>query len=128
MPSGDVCAAILAGGKGSRFKPFTDIIPKPLMPIGEDERPILEYIIAWIASYKLKRVVLLVGYKWKQIRNYFGHGERYGVRIEYSVDDAEYSGTGGALLKAYKSGLLRGCRHVLVWYGEIGRASCRERV
>ncbi|MCI4437736.1 MAG: nucleotidyltransferase family protein [Ignisphaera sp.] len=114
-----VVAAILAGGEGSRFKPYTDIVPKPMIPIGSEEKPILEHIICWLRRFGVRDIILLVGYKWKQIRNYFGDGSRHGVRIRYSVDDAEYRGTGGALLRAYKNGLLPRQSTVIVWYGDI---------
>lgn len=114
-----VIAAILAGGKGKRFRPYTEIIPKPMMPLGPREKPILEHIIAWIARSGVRDYVLLVGYRWRQIQNYFRDGSTWGVRIAYSIDDEEYSDTGGALLKAYRAGLFNGYSDVLVWYGDI---------
>lgn len=112
-----VAAAILAGGEGKRFKPFTDMIPKPMIPVGVDERPLLEYIVSWLARKGVRDIVLLVGYRWRQVYNYFNRGERWGVRILYSRDDETYGDTGGALLKAYVEGKLRGT--ALVWYGDI---------
>ncbi|MCS7112187.1 MAG: nucleotidyltransferase family protein [Ignisphaera sp.] len=112
-----VTGVILAGGEGSRFKPYTDIIPKPMIPIGHEERPILEYIVCWLKKFGVSRFVFLVGYKWKQIKNYFGNGSRHGVEIVYSIDDEVYRGTGGAVLKAFKHGLLSNV--VLIWYGDI---------
>ena len=114
---GRVAAAILAGGKGKRFKPFTDLIPKPMIPVGRDERPLLEYIVGWLARKGVRDIVLLVGYRWRQVYNYFNTGERWGVRIRYSLDDDRYGDTGGALLKAYRDGKLRGT--ALIWYGDI---------
>ncbi|MCE4598770.1 MAG: nucleotidyltransferase family protein [Desulfurococcales archaeon] len=114
----DVVACILAGGEGGRFRPFTDIIPKPMMHLGPEERPLLEYIVRWLVKYGIRDIVLLVGYRWRQIANYFNDGGRWGVRIRYSRDTEEYSGTGGALLNAYKQGLL-GSDPTLVWYGDI---------
>jgi len=113
-----VKAAVLAGGKGSRFKPYTDLIPKPMLPVGRLEKPILEYIVAWLYRWGVREFVFLVGHRWRQVFNYFGDGSRFGVRIEYSVDEPPYSGTGGALLKAARSGLLDGSP-VVVWYGDI---------
>lgn len=109
--------AILAGGEGARFKPYTDMIPKPMIPVGRRERPILEYIVGWLKRFGLRRFVFLVGYRWRQIENYFRDGSWMGVEIKYSLDDDEYRGTGGALLKAVRDGLLGG--GVLVWYGDI---------
>lgn len=112
-------AAIPAGGRGKRLRPITDYIPKPMLPFGDDEKPVLEHIIEWIKKFGIKDFVLLVGYKHKQIINYFRDGDRWGVNIRYSVDDEKYKGTGGALLKAYKNELFDGFSHVLVWYGDI---------
>ena len=114
----DVVAVILAGGEGTRFRPYTEIIPKPMIPIGSEEKPILEHIICWLRRFGVKEFVLLVGYRWKQIRNYFGDGSRHGVRIVYSVDEAPYTGTGGALLKACKNGLINR-ETAVIWYGDI---------
>lgn len=118
MPDPGAVAAVLAGGEGKRFRPYTDLIPKPMVPVGPSEKPLLEYIVAWLARHGLRRVVLLVGYRWRQIRNYFRDGRDWGAEIEYSVDTPEYAGTGGALLNAYRKGLL-GEGTVLVWYGDI---------
>ena len=130
MNTGKVQAAILAGGKGSRFWPLTDLIPKPLIPVGEHEKPILEYIVTWLSKNGIRRIALLVGYRNKQIQNYFGNGDRWGVEIRYSYDDPYdpntqtnnvengYSGTGGALLKAVHNNTLT-MDTILVWYGDI---------
>ncbi len=112
-----IVAAILAGGEGKRFRPYTEIIPKPMIPIGPEEKPVLEYIISWIHRYGINDFVLLVNYKWRYIANYFGKGEKLGVNIRYSIDDNEYGDTGGALLKAYREGFL--LPTTLVWYGDI---------
>jgi mannose-1-phosphate guanylyltransferase len=116
--SNDIIAAILAGGEGRRFRPYTDIIPKPMMPLGKEERPLLEYIVKWLKMHGIKSFVFLVGYKWRQIANYFDNGSRFGINIKYSLDDENYNNTGGALLKAWKNGLLNS-KIVLIWYGDI---------
>ncbi|ADM27225.1 Nucleotidyl transferase [Ignisphaera aggregans DSM 17230] len=118
MDSDRVIGVILAGGEGSRFRPYTDMIPKPMIPIGIEEKPILEHIVCWLKRFNINRFVFLVGYKWKQIRNYFGNGERFGVSIRYSVDSDEYRGTGGALLNAYKKNMFD-TDILLIWYGDI---------
>ena len=114
----NVVAVILAGGEGTRLRPYTEIVPKPMFPIGCEEKPLLEHIICWLHKFGIKEFVLLVGYKWKQIRNYFGDGSRYGVSIRYSLDDEGYRGTGGALLKAFKNGLFKD-NTIIIWYGDI---------
>ncbi|MDK6027999.1 nucleotidyltransferase family protein [Ignisphaera sp. 4213-co] len=114
----NVVASILAGGEGTRFKPYTEIIPKPMIPIGCEEKPLLEHIVCWLKKFGVTKFVFLVGYRWRQIRNYFGDGSRYGVSISYSLDDEEYHNTGGALLKAFKSNLFEN-NTIIVWYGDI---------
>lgn len=112
-------ALILAGGSGSRFHPYTEIIPKPMIPIGRNEKPVLELIVNWLKKWGIRDFVFLVNYKWKYIYNYFGDGARFGVRIKYSLDDERegYFGTGGAVLKAYRTGEAKG--RCLIWYGDI---------
>lgn len=119
MPHSDIKAVILAGGLGTRFHPYTELIPKPMIPLGPDERPVLEYIIKWISKYGIREFVLLVNYKWKYIHNYFNNGSRFNVEIQYSIDNEKtgYSNTGGAILNAYRNGLLS--ERILIWYGDI---------
>jgi NDP-sugar pyrophosphorylase family protein len=75
-------AVIMAGGKGSRLKPYTTILPKPLMPIGEI--PILEIILRQLKHNGFKRITLAVGYLAELIQAYFGDGDKWGLEIEYS--------------------------------------------
>lgn len=117
-PINNVKVAILAGGVGSRFHPYTEIIPKPMIPLGKSEKPVLELIVSWLKKQGFRDYVFLVGYRWKYIFNYFGDGSRLGIKIEYSLDEEDgYRNTGGALLKAYKNGLLSDT--VIIWYGDI---------
>ncbi|MGC9072233.1 MAG: nucleotidyltransferase family protein [Acidilobus sp.] len=111
-------AAVLAGGEGTRFRPYTDIIPKPMIPIGSEEKPVVDHIMNILIKGGVTHVVLLVGYKWKYVKNYFGYGDRFGIKIDYSIDDEMYKNTGGSLLKAYKHHLLDS-DPVVVWYGDI---------
>ena len=112
-----VKALILAGGAGSRFYPYTEIIPKPMIPVGKSEKPVLDLIVKWLRKQGILEYVFLVNYKWRYIYNYFEDGSSFNVRINYSLDDEQYRGTGGAILKTYRSGLVdsRG----LIWYGDI---------
>lgn len=114
----NVTAVILAGGKGKRFKPYTDFIPKPMFPVGLEERPLLDIIVTWLKSFNIRDYVFLVGYRWRYIYNYFKDGRAYSINIKYSLDDEKYSNTGGALLKAYKKGLITN-ETLLIWYGDI---------
>src|SRR4051812_43493497 len=77
-------AVILAGGIGSRLRPYTIVLPKPLVPIGD--MPILEILIRQLKYYGFSRVVLAVNYQADQIRSFFGDGSRWEMDIEYSIE------------------------------------------
>ena len=85
---------ILAGGKGTRLKPFTTVLPKPLMPVGE--RPILEIVLLQLREAGCKEFIFSVGYLAALIEAYFGNGKKWGVRIRYSRESAPL-GTAGPL-------------------------------
>lgn len=78
-------AVILAGGKGTRLRPYTVVLPKPLMPIGE--YPILEVIIRQLISAGIDHITLAVNHQAEIIRAFFQNGERWGIRIDYSLED-----------------------------------------
>lgn len=81
-------AVILAGGYGTRLKPFTDTNPKPMYPC--NGKPFLEYLIEQVRSYGIKDLLLLLGYLPEKITDYFGDGSGWNVRIRYSVTPVEY--------------------------------------
>ena len=110
---------ILAGGEGKRLRPLTYYFQKCMIPVGSLQKPLLEYIVTLLGSHGIFRQRLLVGYKHEQIVNYFNHGERFGVEIEYLFDDPELGGTGGALYKAFKKGAFQGAESLLIYYGDI---------
>jgi len=87
-------AVILAGGKGRRLRPYTTILPKPMMPVGE--KPILGIIIERLAESGITDIIVTVGYLAGIIRAYFGDGRQLGVNIEYFVE-TEPLGTAGCL-------------------------------
>ncbi len=87
-------AVILAGGKGRRLRPYTTILPKPMMPVGE--KPILGIIIEKLAESGITDIIITVGYLAGIIRAYFGDGKQFGVNIEYFVE-TEPLGTAGCL-------------------------------
>jgi NDP-mannose synthase len=89
-----VQAVILAGGKGTRLLPFTNVFPKPLVPLGE--KPILDTILRQLKHFGFTHVTLAVGYMAEMIQTYVNHGERYGLDITYSFED-EPLGTVGPL-------------------------------
>lgn len=88
-------AVILAGGKGSRLAPYTKVLPKPLMPIGED-MPILEILLRQLKRWDIDDVILAVGYSAGLLHAFFQHGERLGLNLSYSFEDQPL-GTAGPL-------------------------------
>jgi NDP-mannose synthase len=86
-------AVILAGGMGTRLKPYTTIIPKPLVPIG-NEMPILEIIIRQLSQAGFGRITLAVNHLANLIMAFFGDGSKWGVKIDYSLEDRPLSTIG----------------------------------
>jgi len=82
-------AVILAGGKGTRLRPYTVVLPKPLMPIGE--YPILEVIIRQLVSNGFDHITLAVNHQAEIIRAFFQDGAKWGVKIDYSLEDKPLS-------------------------------------
>jgi NDP-sugar pyrophosphorylase family protein len=78
-------AIILAGGKGTRLRPYTTTIPKPLVPVGE--RAILDIVLAQLRRAGVTRVTMAVNHLAHLIMAYFGTGERWGLTIDYSLED-----------------------------------------
>ncbi|MDA2936673.1 sugar phosphate nucleotidyltransferase [Acidobacteria bacterium AH-259-A15] len=87
-------AVILAGGRGTRLAPYTFVLPKPLMPVGE--MPILEILLRRMKISGVDHFIFCVGYGHELIRTFFGDGSRWGVQIDYSLED-EPLGTAGPL-------------------------------
>lgn len=87
-------AVILAGGKGTRLRPLTYAIPKPLLPI--NERPMLEHIILYLKRYGITDIYLTIGYLGYQIKTYFNDGSELGVNIKY-IEEKKPLGTAGCL-------------------------------
>jgi len=87
-------AVILAGGRGTRLRPYTLVLPKPLMPIGD--YPILEVVIRQLARSGFDRITMAVSHQAELIKAFFGDGSKWHVRIDYSLED-EPLGTMGPL-------------------------------
>ncbi len=90
-------AVILAGGLGTRMKPFTDTNPKPMYPI--EGKPFIEYLIKQVKEFGINKIVMLLGYLPEKIQDYLGDGSAYGVEIVYDVTPVEYD-TGARILHA----------------------------
>ena len=80
---------ILAGGKGTRLRPYTVVLPKPLMPIGEF--PILEVIVRQLVQHGFDHVTMAVNHQAEIIRAFFQDGAKWGVKIDYSLEDKPLS-------------------------------------
>lgn len=87
-------AVILAGGAGSRLRPYTTVLPKPLMPVGN--LPIAEILVRQLSYYGVTRVTFAVGYLHQLIEAYFGDGSQWGVRVDY-LRESSPLGTAGPL-------------------------------
>ena len=87
-------AIVLAGGKGTRLAPYTSVLPKPLMPIGD--MPILEIMIRQMKWAGVEEVILTTGHLASLLRAFFQDGERFGIKICYSYEDQPL-GTAGPL-------------------------------
>jgi D-glycero-D-manno-heptose 1,7-bisphosphate phosphatase len=90
-------AVILAGGLGTRLRPITDTIPKPMIPF--HGKPFLEYLLEMLVNQGIERVVLLLGYLPEVVTEYFGNGNKWGLEIAYSITEVE-DDTGLRLQKA----------------------------
>jgi NDP-sugar pyrophosphorylase family protein len=87
-------AIILAGGKGTRLAPYTTVLPKPLMPIGD--MSILEVVLRQLAHYRFDDVTLAVGYLAELLMAYCGDGSKFGLHISYSHEEKPL-GTAGPI-------------------------------
>jgi NDP-sugar pyrophosphorylase family protein len=85
---------VLAGGRGTRLAPYTHILPKPLLPIGD--MPILEVLIRQMKHAGINDIVLTVGHLAQLLRTFFADGQQWGVNISYSYEDQPL-GTAGPL-------------------------------
>jgi NDP-sugar pyrophosphorylase family protein len=90
-------AVILAGGLGTRMRPITEIIPKPMIPVGG--KPFLQHQLELLSASRIHDVLLLVAYRGEQIENHFGDGAELRCRLTY-LHEPSPLGTGGALKHA----------------------------
>ena len=82
-------AIILAGGKGTRLKPYTLVLPKPLMPIGD--YPILEVIIRQLKEHGFTHITMAVNHQAEIIKAFFGNGSKWDIKIDYSLEEKALS-------------------------------------
>ena len=89
-------ALTIAGGRGERLKPITDMVPKPMVAL--NGRPMISYQVDWMREQGVTDVVFLCGYKGERIRDYFGDGSSHGITAHYSFEETPL-GRGGAVRK-----------------------------
>lgn len=87
-------AVILVGGEGTRLRPLTSTVPKPVVPLVD--RPFIVYMLEWLKEHGVEDVVLAMGYLPTAVRNVLGDGSAYGLRLRY-VEEPDPRGTAGAL-------------------------------
>src|SRR4051794_9580367 len=87
-------AVILVGGEGTRLRPLTTTVPKPVVPLVD--RPFIVYMLEWLKTHGVSDVVMAMGYLPTAVRNVLGDGSAYGLRIRY-VEEPDPRGTAGAL-------------------------------
>ncbi len=87
-------AVIQAGGKGTRLRPYTLVLPKPLMPVGG--LPVIELLLKWLRRNGSEEVFITIGYLGHLIRSLCGNGSQWGMKIHYS-EEGEPLGTIGPL-------------------------------
>jgi len=85
---------VLVGGRGSRLGSLTAALPKPMLDVAG--RPFLEYQIEFLRRFRVDEVLFCAGYLAEPLRAHFGNGERFGLQIQYSIEN-QPAGTGGAL-------------------------------
>ena len=90
-------AVIMAGGEGTRLRPLTSNAPKPMMPIAN--APMMEHIVQLLRRHGFEEIVVTVAFMGNQIRNYFGDGSEFGVRMVYATEETPL-GTAGSVRNA----------------------------
>ena len=104
-------AIVLAGGRGSRLRPYTVVLPKPLMPIGD--RPVLDIVVRQLHRAGFERLTVATGYLAELIEAFLGDGGSYGIAVDY-FREAKPLGTAGSL------GLIEGLEEpFLVMNGDV---------
>jgi NDP-sugar pyrophosphorylase family protein len=109
-PTASIQAAIVAGGLGTRLGAAAAGLPKPMLPVRG--KPLLEHQLLWLKGQGFCEVTLCLGYKADVVREHFGDGGKWGMKLEYSVEK-EPRGTAGCILD------LKTDNDLLVVYGDL---------
>lgn len=107
-------ALILAGGMGLRMRPFTYEMPKTMILV--NGRPVLEYVIESFRRYDIRDLIISIGHQGNKIKQYFGDGSKFGVKIVYLEQGKNETGTAAPIRQA-KS--LLGQKPFFVYYGDV---------
>jgi len=110
-----VCGVSMAGGEGRRLRPFTNNQPKALLPVGTEKKPMLEFSMQPWLKLGIDKYVFCTGYMSEMIERHFGNGSKFGVNIDYSIEDARLE-TGGAIKNAIGNRKLSKNSPVIVFY------------
>ena len=115
MSSGISHAIIICGGEGTRLRPLTYKIPKPLVPV--NGTAVIDEIVSELVRNGINNITLAVGYKSEMFMEHFGSGSSFGVSVDYSIE-TEPLGTGGAIKKALSENVKPSNDDVLVISGD----------
>ncbi|MGH7791348.1 MAG: nucleotidyltransferase family protein, partial [Thermodesulfobacteriota bacterium] len=107
-------AVVLAGGFGTRIKPLTYSLPKPMLPLAG--KPILEHVLDALKRHAITDLIFLLYFQPEVIKNYFGDGSAFGVKIAYIIPPEDY-GTAGAV--KFASEHLKGEEPFLITSGDL---------
>jgi len=105
-------AVIVAGGRGERMRPWTDKVPKPMIPI--EGKPLLEHQLEWLKRAGVREAIMCLGYKAEVVQAHFGDGARLGMRLDYHIETSP-RGTAGCVKDVWPR--LHG--GALVLYGDL---------
>src|ERR1700721_250065 len=87
-------AVILVGGEGTRLRPLTSTVPKPVVPLVD--RPFISFMLEWLHAHGIDDVIMSCGFLATSVRNVLGDGSAYGIRLRF-VEEPDPRGTAGAL-------------------------------
>lgn len=108
-------AVVLCGGEGVRLRPLTYYFQKTMVPVGEKEKPLLEYVVRLLTHHGFEDIIMLMNYRANQITNYFNEGPRFNAHFRFIQDRQDVTGTAGALLNAREE--LK--ENFIIYYGDI---------
>jgi NDP-sugar pyrophosphorylase family protein len=123
-------AILLAGGKGTRLRPFTHVFPKPLMPLGDaDPMPIIEVVLRQLARFGFRDITIITGYLTELIEAFCGDGRKFGARLDYQRETTPLGTAGGLTLVERPDEpvlVINGDILTTLDYGEMYEFHCRR--